>query len=148
MAKKPVHLLTLEQLARRREMDRTRYHSRPPSSKELARRQEKWRRRKARPDFAHKRWRWQYRISREDVNRLLQSQAGRCACCGEPLVYMTIDHDHACCPGDRACGACVRGLLCRRCNTLLGMAGDSVRVLSNALSYLNAWKSERSLGSA
>jgi hypothetical protein len=32
-----------------------------------------------------------------------------------------IDHDHGCCPDDKAsCGRCIRGLLCLDCNTSLG----------------------------
>jgi hypothetical protein len=33
---------------------------------------------------------------------------------------MVVDHDHACCPGIKSCGKCVRGLLCVACNILVG----------------------------
>ncbi|MET7815131.1 endonuclease domain-containing protein [Streptomyces sp. NPDC005395] len=60
-----------------------------------------------------------YNLTREFVDRLLLIQEGKCAICGTPgsaEATMHIDHDHACCPGRRSCGACVRGLLCNRCN--------------------------------
>jgi hypothetical protein len=51
---------------------------------------------------------------------LLWNQEGKCPC-GRDLEASQIDHDHKCCPGKTACGKCVRGLLCNRCNLLLGM---------------------------
>ncbi|MFE6636055.1 endonuclease domain-containing protein [Streptomyces tendae] len=60
-----------------------------------------------------------YNVTREFVEQLLLIQEGKCAICGAPApaeVTMHIDHDHACCPVGRSCGACVRGLLCNRCN--------------------------------
>lgn len=60
-----------------------------------------------------------YNVTREFVGQLLLRQEGKCAICGAPgsaAVAMHIDHDHACCPGRRSCGTCVRGLLCNRCN--------------------------------
>ncbi len=32
-----------------------------------------------------------------------------------------VDHDHKCCPGKRSCGKCVRGVVCNRCNTAMGL---------------------------
>ena len=49
-----------------------------------------------------------------------------------------IDHDHACCPGSYSCGQCIRGILCNRCNVGLGMLGDRLENIQNALSYLAA----------
>lgn len=60
-----------------------------------------------------------YNLTKESVGLLLLLQEGKCAICGAPSPdegAMHIDHDHACCPGKRSCGACVRGLLCNRCN--------------------------------
>jgi hypothetical protein len=51
---------------------------------------------------------------------MLWNQEGKCPC-GRDLETSHIDHDHRCCPGRTACGKCVRGLLCNRCNLLLGM---------------------------
>ena len=47
-------------------------------------------------------------------------------------LVLAVDHDHE---TDR-----VRGLLCTRCNSLLGMARDSEAVLLAAVAYLQASK--------
>ncbi|AWN04679.1 endonuclease VII [Microbacterium phage Squash] len=47
---------------------------------------------------------------------------GTCALCPRPSSH--IDHDHACCPGRETCGNCARGVLCRECNTALGLLGE------------------------
>ena len=39
-----------------------------------------------------------------------------------------VDHDHT--------GNFVRGILCTKCNTLLGMANDNIEILENAIKYL------------
>lgn len=49
-----------------------------------------------------------------------------CACCGE-TENLNIDHDHACCPGVYGCDRCVRGYLCRACNTAEGLMRTSRR---------------------
>ncbi|MFF8231020.1 endonuclease domain-containing protein [Streptomyces caelestis] len=60
-----------------------------------------------------------YNLTKEFVCLLLRFQEGRCALCGAVGTgqrAMDIDHDHACCPGRRSCGECVRGLVCSSCN--------------------------------
>jgi Recombination endonuclease VII len=47
-----------------------------------------------------------------------------------------IDHDHDCCPGSESCGTCVRGYLCGRCNSAIGLMGDSAEHVRAALRYL------------
>jgi hypothetical protein len=60
-----------------------------------------------------------YNVTKGFLDLLLGFQQGRCAIClvadaGEKAMH--IDHDHACCPGRRSCGECVRGLVCSNCN--------------------------------
>jgi hypothetical protein len=63
-----------------------------------------------------------YGLSVADYDALLATQGGACALCGTASTRsLHVDHDHACCPGRTACGRCVRGLLCQRCNTHLGI---------------------------
>lgn len=71
-------------------------------------------------------------------DKLLASQGGECAVCGSSDGDWVIDHDHKCCPGSLSCGECVRGVLCRKCNSGLGMFEDDPRLLKRALNYREA----------
>lgn len=66
----------------------------------------------------------------EEFMALLSSCAGRCDICGIPLSRsnMVIDHNHK--------TNKVRGLLCRKCNTGIGLLKDSVHVIEAAKKYL------------
>lgn len=59
----------------------------------------------------------------------------RCELC-DAEEHLVIDHDHRCCPNNGSCGDCIRGVLCRSCNTALGKLGDTSSGLSNALDYM------------
>lgn len=104
---------------------------------------------------AHRQWRKdnpeaQQRRARRDTLRLhgmtedsyallLESQGGTCAICrtSDPgSGSFRVDHDHACCPGDRSCGQCVRGLLCHNCNVALGLLADDPSRLLAAADYV------------
>lgn len=70
-----------------------------------------------------------YGLSLDDYERMLLEQGGVCKLCKKPEVRTTpggrefplaVDHDHACCPGRKSSGDCIRGLLCWECNNLLG----------------------------
>lgn len=68
----------------------------------------------------------------------LRKQRGICAICGVKLVggngmqAATADHDHS--------SGCHRGILCKRCNLLIGIAHDNTSILSKAIDYLDSWK--------
>lgn len=83
-----------------------------------------------------------YGLTREAYDEMKAHQGGGCAICGAPEslrgTRLAVDHDHSCCPGRRSCGACVRGLLCNECNTLLGKAGDDPERLMRAARYLKS----------
>ena len=81
-----------------------------------------------------------YGLTVADVEKYLERQNG-CAVChrSEPGTsrWWHVDHDHSCCPESaRSCGQCVRGILCHRCNLMLGQARDSVETLRSAIDYL------------
>lgn len=76
-----------------------------------------------------------YGISPEKFNEMLVAQEGLCPVCkreiGEyPKITPHVDHDHE--TGE------VRGLLCGRCNPMLGLSGDSVENLERAIEYLKS----------
>ena len=85
-----------------------------------------------------RRIKYAYGITVDDYESMLANQGGSCAGCGVKPdgQRLCVDHDHKCCSGPRSCGKCVRGLLCARCNKLIGLASDNTQTLSNLVSYL------------
>jgi hypothetical protein len=77
-----------------------------------------WNRRNPQALFAMNLWK-NFRIRFEKFSEMLIEQSGRCGICEKPLNPPCVDHNRKCCPGPKSCGKCVRGLLCRRCNTSL-----------------------------
>lgn len=99
----------------------------------------KWRRENETYDRS-KRVQYLYGISAKKYQELLTAQDGCAICrCAEPGGRWNtwhVDHDHAHCPGKRACESCVRGLLCNRCNLALGYFRDDPQLFAAALRYL------------
>ncbi|MER5501394.1 endonuclease domain-containing protein [Streptomyces sp. NPDC002561] len=86
--------------------------------------------------------RWaKFRLSAAAYDDLLTSQDGRCAVCRSlpGARALSVDHDHTCCPDKRSCGRCVRGLLCGRCNSGIGMFKDSPELLRTAIAYVERY---------
>lgn len=82
-----------------------------------------------------------YSLTAEMYEQMVTAQNSTCAVCGtsDPggrIRRWHIDHDHSCCGPGVSCGKCVRGLLCSRCNTAIGLLEDSATRLEAALSYL------------
>ena len=80
---------------------------------------------------------WRYGLEPTDVERMVSEQGGACAVCPARLADgYCIDHDHACCPGAKTCGKCLRGLLCQECNKLLGKIESDPNRLDRMLAYI------------
>ena len=60
-----------------------------------------------------------YRLSLVDYDAMRKRQNGACAICKRSGQALCVDHCHAC--------GKVRGLLCGKCNSVLGFCGDSRR---------------------
>lgn len=81
-----------------------------------------------------------YNINADQYYKILTSQNESCFICGA-TNDLCIDHDHNCCPGSaESCGACVRGVLCRRCNRGVGMFQDSIFNIMNAIRYIQSYE--------
>jgi hypothetical protein len=77
-----------------------------------------------------------YRFKRLDLNEqdflnMIIKQNNKCCICGKNFKnnrYTYIDHDHK--------TEKVRGLLCPKCNNLLGACNDNIQILKSAIQYL------------
>lgn len=83
-----------------------------------------------RAQIVRRKYEREYGITHDKFLAMLDAQGGVCAICknGNGKRAMNVDHDHA-------TGA-VRGLLCDRCNPMLGYARDDIAVLQTAIEYL------------
>ena len=80
----------------------------------------------------------QYDLTVEQYEDMLAAQGGVCAICRKPeaavhwqnnkVRNLAVDHDHA--------SGVVRGLLCHRCNRVLGLLEDDVDLIQSARQYL------------
>lgn len=84
-----------------------------------------------------------YRLRPADIEQMLQTQRFECRLCPQSISNgFKIDHDHRCCAGRRSCGQCVRGLLCSRCNVLVGyIETSSPELLDRVREYV--WAAPR-----
>lgn len=61
-------------------------------------------------------------------NHALSKQKYKCKICKNKLNKSCVDHDHI--------TNNVRGILCPRCNLMIGQAEDSIKILTSAIKYL------------
>ncbi len=80
--------------------------------------------------------RQRYAITLADYHEKVRKQGGVCAICSKPPAggrtssrSLHVDHCHS--------TGVIRGLLCSKCNTALGLFDEDKEVVCNALKYLN-----------
>jgi hypothetical protein len=71
-----------------------------------------------------------FSLTPAEYDRIVWTQLGVCGICEKPprTVPLAVDHDHA--------TGLIRGAICWRCNRLLGVARDSLKLLAAAAEYL------------
>lgn len=78
--------------------------------------------------------RWQYGLSIEDYERMIELCDNKCEICGAPpptkgrKKTLCVDHCHD--------TGIVRGLLCDKCNRAIGLIGEDHQTLLKAIQYL------------
>lgn len=75
---------------------------------------------------------------------MLKEQNYQCDCCkiffkknsvnSYKKIKICIDHDHK--------SGKIRGLLCGKCNSAIGLFGDSINNLQNAINYLKRYNND------
>lgn len=74
-----------------------------------------------------------------DAKAQIAEAQGGCRICGHPepsAKGWVVDHDRGCCPGDKSCPNCRRGVICQWCNMALANAFDRPSILRAAADYL------------
>jgi hypothetical protein len=87
-----------------------------------------------------------YSITADVYWEIYNAQGGVCGWCGRATgrtKHLSVDHDHACCPGKTSCGLCVRGLLCSTCNKLLGHMRDDPDTIRRGAGYIERYRNQR-----
>jgi hypothetical protein len=71
----------------------------------------------------------QYGITLNEYNEMYNKQEGKCLICNELFPILCIDHNHL--------TNKIRGLLCHQCNLMIGNSGENIKILENAILYIN-----------
>jgi hypothetical protein len=69
-----------------------------------------------------------YGLTTEEFSAMLLAQNNKCKICGDEMLPPQVDHNHL--------TSEVRSLLCRPCNTSLGLLREDPQILRNMISYI------------
>jgi hypothetical protein len=84
---------------------------------------------KKQPNYWRKDLLKRYNLTVENYNKLVVIQNNKCKICQVlPRTYLYVDHCHK--------TGIIRGLLCQKCNSGIGLLQDSVEILQKAINYL------------
>ena len=77
----------------------------------------------------------EFGVTSEWYDTMFTNQDGKCAICSKlqtPGRQLSVDHCHM--------SSQVRGLLCDKCNFILGQCGDNIEILESAIQYLKCYR--------
>lgn len=80
-------------------------------------------------------YKYAYGITLNDFRNLFKNQKGQCAICKKKLIKKTRRKNTACIDHDHNSNK-IRGILCEKCNVVLGGFQDSIDLLKSAIKYL------------
>jgi len=90
-------------------------------------------------EYQAKKHRWrlnrEYKLTCDQYDKMLASQGGVCAVCKRICTAKSrlgVDHDHA--------TGIIRGLLCGKCNSALGLLGDSAERVEALADYIRTYE--------
>ena len=87
-----------------------------------------------------------FKLSLDEYDKMLKKQDNKCAIClidqSELSKSLSVDHDRSCCPGEKSCGECIRGLLCSNCNFAIGQFKDNETTMKSAIKYIRKHNKE------
>lgn len=78
-----------------------------------------------------------FKMTVEEYDSILESQNGVCKICGNVCATnkaLAVDHDHR--------TGKIRGLLCKNCNTALGLFKDDEELMLKAINYIKKYFSQ------
>lgn len=124
---------TREEYRRRHAAEaRERYAANPEKYRKIARD----RRADGKVDYRRYFLKYTYGVTPEQVDRMEIQQGGVCAICegppSGPGQRLHVDHDHV--------SGAVRGLLCSKCNTAIGLMADDPARIQAVLNYVTKWR--------
>lgn len=78
-----------------------------------------------------------YNLTLNEYNNMLNLQNNKCKIClnnnlDKRAKHLVVDHNHD--------NGNIRGLLCTKCNAMIGLANDEINLLFSAIDYLNSYK--------
>jgi len=81
---------------------------------------------------------YKFNLTLEEYHKMYADQNGSCAICGKSVTLYaeTKDLSSVACVDHCHTTNVVRGLLCNKCNTGIGMLEDNINTLKNAIKYL------------